>query len=606
MECVLARHQWFMATTKITTQQSDTIPKTPLAFLRYVSRPHMKWAVSVFIFVTLAQGFSSSMPYVYKMIIDSAQATSVGNGSIGSVWLWGIVYIVTVIFAVVSWRLSGFTGMRWIVGLNATAYNALFEYVSKHSHSYFSDRFAGSISSQIGHAAGGSESMAEALPWNYYANFLSLVLTFVYIATVSWLAAGLFVGLVAILVPLNVVLSKNRRRDVVTYSQNATGVTGRGIDAISNMSAVRQFVRQEDEVTSFGNAVALMRASNLKQRSGSEWILVYNAAIVLAFEAAILLLVLYLWSHGTISLGDLVLMFGLLISIMHTLVFIGHNMNGFVRRYGEIQEGLSEVLLPYEIVDVPSAEKLEVSEGKIEFRHVVFKYGEQEVFSDLELTIKPGQRIGIVGPSGAGKSTFVSLLLRQHELRGGEICIDGQAIHEVTQDSLREAMAVVPQEPLLFHRSIRDNIAYGKFDAIDEEVTKAAEMAQAHDFIATLPSGYETLVGERGVKLSGGQRQRIAIARAMLKDAPILILDEATSALDSESEVAVQKALHMLMEGKTVIAIAHRLSTLREMDRIIVLASGKIMEDGTHAELLEQAGLYASLWSHQSGGFLQE
>jgi ABC-type multidrug transport system fused ATPase/permease subunit len=196
--------------------------------------------------------------------------------------------------------------------------------------------------------------------------------------------------------------------------------------------------------------------------------------------------------------------------------------------------------------------------------------------------------------------------LRQHELSGGEIYIDRQAIHEVTQDSLRTAMAVVPQEPLLFHRSIRENIAYGKLDATDEEVVETAKMAQAHDFIATLPSGYNTLVGERGVKLSGGQRQRIAIARAMLKNAPILILDEATSSLDSESEVAVQKALHTLMEGKTVIAIAHRLSTLREMDRILVIAEGKIVEDGTHTALLKKGGLYASLWEHQAGGFLQE
>ncbi len=596
-----------MSEETVKTQvNEEVIPKTPLAFLRYVSRPHLKWAVGAFFFVTIAQGVSSSFPYIYKMIIDGAQSVSLGSGDISMVWLWGGVYIVAMLFEVVSWRLSGFTGMRWITGMNATAYHRLFEYISKHSHSYFSNRFAGSLSSQIGHAAGGAESMAEALPWNYYSNILSLLFTLIYMFTVSWLAAGLFLLLIVVLVPLNIVLSKRRREYVVAYSQNATKVTGRGVDAISNMAAVRQFVRQEHEITSFGQVVALMRMSNLTQRSKSEWIIFYNALIASVFETGILLFILSLWSQGSISVGDLVLVFGLLTHAMGTLVFIGNNMNGFIRRYGEIQEGLSEVLLPHEIVDIPGAKQLRADEGKIEFQHVRFDYGSQEVFSDLDMVIAPGQRVGLVGQSGAGKSTFVSLLLRQHELSGGAILIDGQAIHEVTQDSLRASMAVVPQEPLLFHRSIRENIAYGKPNATDAEVVHAAQMAQADDFITVLPQGYDTLVGERGVKLSGGQRQRIAIARAMLKNAPILVLDEATSALDSESEVAVQKALHALMQKKTVIAIAHRLSTLREMDRIVVLDHGKIIEDGTHESLLSQGGVYASLWKHQAGGFLQE
>ena len=590
-------------------RREESIPSTPLAFVRYVSRPHLKWAAGGFICVTLAQGLSSSLPYMYKMIIDSAQSVSVGNGNIGTVWLWGGLYIALISMMFVSWRLSGFTGMRWIAGLNATAYNTLFAYVSKHSHAYFSNRFAGSLSSQIGHAAGGAESMAEGLLYNYYSSILSLSFTIIYLASVSTVVAGIFFALIVILIPLNIVLSKRRRAHVVTYSRRATAVTGRTVDTISNIAAVRQFVRQEQEVTSFEKTVASMRWSNLTQRGMSEWILVLNDAIVTVFEAGILVFVLYLWSQGAVSLGSLVLVFGLLMSVMGTLVFIGNSMSGFVRRYGEIQEGLSEVLLPHEIVDVPGARTLEAYEGKIQFERVSFAYGDQkdrEVFSGLNLIIKPGERVGLVGSSGAGKSTFVSLLLRQHELTGGAILIDGQSIAEVTQDSLREAMAVVPQEPLLFHRSIRENIAYGKPDATDEEVANAAEMAQAHDFIEVLPQGYDTLVGERGVKLSGGQRQRIAIARAMLKDAPILILDEATSSLDSESEVAVQKALHTLMEKKTVIAIAHRLSTLREMDRILVLDEGAIVEDGTHAALLKKGGLYASLWKHQAGGFLQD
>jgi len=236
---------------------------------------------------------------------------------------------------------------------------------------------------------------------------------------------------------------------------------------------------------------------------------------------------------------------------------------------------------------------------------VTFAYGESTVFENFSCVIPPGQRLGLVGPSGAGKSTFVSLLLRQQDITGGAIRIDGQNIAEVAQDSLRAAISIVPQEPALFHRTIRENIAYGKPDATDDEVIEVAKKAQAHDFITALPDGYNTLVGERGVKLSGGQKQRVAIARAMLKDAPILILDEATSALDSESEVEIQHALHALMSGKTVVAIAHRLSTLREMDRIIVLEKGVITEDGTHDTLKDFGGTYARLWSHQAGGFVE-
>jgi ABC-type multidrug transport system fused ATPase/permease subunit len=292
--------------------------------------------------------------------------------------------------------------------------------------------------------------------------------------------------------------------------------------------------------------------------------------------------------------------------ITGTLIFIGRAFNAAAQNLGEMREGLEELLVPFDIVDAPDAKPLLVPEGVIEWRKVSFEYDEQPVFTELDLIIGAGERLGLVGPSGSGKSTFVSLLLRQYELGAGSIVIDGQDIAHATQDSLRQAVAVVPQEPALFHRSIRENILYGNPYATEAEVIAVAKKAQAHDFISQLPQGYDTLVGERGVKLSGGQKQRVAIARAMLKDAPILVLDEATSALDSESEVEIQKALEILMEGRTVIAVAHRLSTLRKMDRILVMDSGQIIEDGTHESLAKAGGVYERLWNHQAGGFLKE
>ncbi len=333
--------------------------------------------------------------------------------------------------------------------------------------------------------------------------------------------------------------------------------------------------------------------------------MVVNTFFAILMTALILGTLYLLMQEEAISVGVFVLVLGLLGRVGHLFITTGQALNRFIREYGNIEEGLKEILLPHTVTDIRNAKTLQISTGKINFNQVLFSHESVEVFNDFSLSIPAGQRLGLVGPSGAGKSTFVSLLLRQYDIESGSIEIDGQNIAEVTQGSLRAAIAVVPQEPALFHRTIRENIAYGKPNATEEEIIEVAKKAYAHDFITSLPLGYNTLVGERGVKLSGGQKQRIAIARAMLKNAPILILDEATSALDSESEVEIQKALHILMVGKTVIAIAHRLSTLREMDRIIVLENGVIAEDGTHDTLLTYGGTYARLWAHQAGGFLE-
>jgi ATP-binding cassette subfamily B multidrug efflux pump len=321
---------------------------------------------------------------------------------------------------------------------------------------------------------------------------------------------------------------------------------------------------------------------------------------------------LWLWSKGEVGAGAVAAATAMALRLNGIAHWIMWEMASLFEQIGTVQDGLNTLSRPHAVVDKPDAKQLDVPHGEVRFEKVNFAYGgERTVIDDFTLTIRPGEKIGLVGRSGAGKSTIVNLLLRFYDVEGGRVLIDGQDVSQVTQESLRAHVGMVTQDTSLLHRSVRDNILYGRPDAKDDEMIAAAERAEAAEFIQTLTDpkgrrGYDAHVGERGVKLSGGQRQRIAIARVMLKDAPILLLDEATSALDSEVEAAIQSSLYSLMEGKTVVAIAHRLSTIAAMDRLIVLDQGRIVEEGDHRTLLAHGGLYARLWAHQSGGFLGE
>jgi ATP-binding cassette subfamily B multidrug efflux pump len=321
---------------------------------------------------------------------------------------------------------------------------------------------------------------------------------------------------------------------------------------------------------------------------------------------------IWLWTQGQVGVGAVAAVTSMTMRINSMSHAVMWELTGLFENVGTILDGIGTLTRPRLVLDAPDAKPLEVSAGEVRFEHVRFGYGKaRPVIDDFTLTVKPGEKVGLIGRSGAGKSTLVNLLLRFYDLEGGRILIDQQDIAHVTQDSLRASIGMVTQDTSLLHRSVRDNILYGRPHASQEEMVRAAQRAQADDFVQNLtdPQGrvaYDAHVGERGVKLSGGQRQRIAIARVMLKDAPILLLDEATSALDSEVEAAIQASLQELMQGKTVIAIAHRLSTIAALDRLVVMDQGRIVEQGSHRELLAQGGLYARLWAHQSGGFLAE
>ena len=582
------------------------IPDTPLRFMFFISKPFSWYAFATLFLVTCAQVLSSTAPYVLKLLIDSLAAANTKDETLASISLWGSVYVAVLVLIFLGWRLSGFVGVRWLVRSKAYSFQVLYDYLALHSHSYFANRFAGAVANKVSHASDGVDGLIEQITWHYYTSALSLVGTTVLLFVTNIYLGGIFVGLTASLIFLNFILVKRRHPMVVAYAKASSVLRGMGVDFVTNIVATKHFSRIQYEHDRMQKYIDDRTQKDLKRDVSQEWGLAINNTFV-ASALALIVFVSYLGvRNDTMTVGDVVLVVTMMSSTAYTLIFIGNMLNGFMRTYGEIEEGLDEILVPYEIVDVSGAARLHVSGGDIVWKDVIFDYGENRVFDKFNLTIPQGQRVGLVGSSGAGKTTFVSLLLRQHNIQSGSITIDGQDIAEVTQDSLREHIAVVPQEPMLFHRTIKENIAYGKPEATDGEIIAVAKKAQAHEFISSLGEQYDTLVGERGIKLSGGQKQRVAIARAMLKNAPILVLDEATSALDSESEVAIQKALHELMEGKTVVAIAHRLSTLREMDRVLVLEQGKVIEDGKHAKLAKAGGLYQRLWEHQAGGFLQE
>lgn len=579
----------------------------PLAFFLYVSKPHVVAAALAVTAVTVAGIASSVVPYVFKLIVDSVTHLDAPGGYQALVWAC-TAYIVISALKELIWRASGYAGAHWATGVRATARQTLSAYLTLHSRDYFSNRFAGSLANKISHASSGVRDMVESMLWQFLSLTVNVVVSIGIAVYVNWVVGLVFITWVAVVLPLNIYLARKRVPLTIATQAAETELTGMTVDLLANVSAMQEHTSRPFELERLKTMIERRRLTGLRNWHFGEDTLTLNGFIQALFAAGMVFAAVYYAGVGTLSSGDIILIVTIIYRIEDQFLFLGSHINTFSERWGEIQESLEEILLAHEITDTPRAVSLKVSKGTLTFDAVRFAYHATDVrvLDDFSLTVPSHMKVGLVGKSGAGKSTLVKLLLRHYELSRGVIAIDGQDIAQVTLDSLRAAVAVVPQEAVLFHRTLRENISYGRPGATDAEVAEAARLAHAHEFITRLPKGYETLVGERGVKLSGGERQRIAIARAILKNAPILVLDEATASLDSESEALIQKALHTLMEGKTVIAIAHRLSTLREMDRIIVLSGGEIAEDGTHEQLLTRGGIYAGLWSHQAGGFLAD
>ncbi len=582
-------------------QSQDVIPQRPMAFFWYVSKP-FKWGMfGAIIMVVLASSLGQGSAYFFKLVIDAVEA----NNHEVALWV-ALLYPAVVFTEQLLYRGSALFGRYWVTNTKKYSYDVLSRYTLQHSHSFFINRFAGSLMSKMSNVTGAVDQLIPEILWTHLNSIVSLLVTMGFILIIDVRSFFIFTVLVVLLFVFNRWMAPEKAVRSRAAAEAATTLRARLVDVFSNIQAVRQYAQTKEEEQEIDTLSHHLKFTNNLSWTSTEKMLFWNGVILFLFSMAMFWSLVTGWKAGNVSTGELVLILVLYAQVTGTLTFIGRAFNSTARTVGEMEEGLEELLVPYEIVDAPGAVSLETKEASIDWNKVDFDFDGKAVFSDFNLQIPAGQRLGLVGQSGAGKSTFVSLLLRQHELGAGSVLIGGQDIARVTQDSLRRAIAVVPQEPALFHRSIRENIMYGNPSATEEEMFAVAKKAQAHDFISELPEGYDTMVGERGVKLSGGQKQRVAIARAMLKNAPILVLDEATSALDSESEVAIQKALENLMEGRTVIAIAHRLSTLRKMDRIIVMEGGQIIEDGNHEELVQNDGVYSRLWNHQAGGFMQD
>ncbi|MEM7588706.1 MAG: ABC transporter ATP-binding protein [Myxococcota bacterium] len=485
---------------------------------------------------------------------------------------------------------------------------ALFDYVNEHSYGFFANRYVGDVAAKIDNVSRSASEVVEEFMELFAPTLLAIMIATGTFFVLHPMFSALILLWAALHIGICLAASKKCIHLSDEHAGSQTALAGRVVDAITNFVNVKLFVRGHYERVR-------IRRQQTRERNNHRRLLMFIAQvhIVLGISAfllpglGMLWFLIYNWQHDRISLGELVFILNTTLNIVALVWYAGMELPYWFKELGVCRQALQLIKARHDVIDIPHAGPLRVNRGEITFENATFAYEkEKNVFNALSIRIFPGQKVGLVGFSGSGKSTFVNLLLRFFDLQEGKICIDGQDIHQVTRASLRRNIAVIPQHPTLFHRSLKENICYGQPHANHEDIVAASKQAHCHEFIELLSKGYDSLVGERGIKLSGGQRQRIVIARAMLKNAPILALDEATSALDSVTEKQIQDGLLKAMQGRTVIVIAHRLSTLRCMDRLLVFDKGRIVEDGTHQELLALQRHYAHMWHMQTAGFLPQ
>ncbi len=572
-------------------------------------QPNKSLFYGSFSFNFLAQIVGIFVPIYYKKFFDVLG----GAGSERSLVVPMLVKVVIIIGALhlldqIFWRI----GMFWYNSMESKVMARLkqnsFDYMSLHSYNFFTNNFAGSLVQRVNRFSRSFETLCDVIAFN----IMPIAITVAGSIIVTWFIAPIisFVifGWVVLFLAFNLLFSRWKLKYDIAASESDSKTTGYLADAITNNNAISLFTGHSYESKGFKNV-----SDDQARKTRFSWLLGeisdgMQGFLVTLVEFFVFYYGIKYWENGLVTIGVFVLAQTYIIGLAQQLWGLSNVVRRISEGIADSKEMVDILLTPYEISDIPNAKKLIVQKGEITFKNIYFNFNEtREVLSDINLTIKPGEKIAIIGPSGAGKTTFVRLIMRLYDVTKGSIMIDNQDIHTVMQDSLRENIGFVPQDPILFHRTLMDNIRYGRRGATDEEVMHAAHLAHCDEFIDNLPLKYGTFVGERGIKLSGGERQRIAIARAILKKAPIFILDEATSSLDSHSEFLIQDALDNLMHDCTTIVIAHRLSTIKKMDRIIAIKDGKIIEEGTHNELVhKRGGLYKKLWDLQVSGFIQD
>ena len=590
------------------TFNDGSLPQTPFAFIwMFVRRRLMGWALAVVtcaFFSMLTMGFEP--PALRGLVNELSRIAGTGAWSYEATY-WFIVLGGMWIISSAFNRLYQVSDIRFTPVLRYMIQAYLFSYLLEHSPRFFQENFAGKLSQKIKQAGQSAVTLLNIVLHDGVRIVTILVIGVWLLAAANPLFAVTLLAWSAVYLGLSSLLARRCMRLSQAFSEEVTTSTGRLVDAIGNVELIRSFVRSVFERNFLDVFLARERDASRRLRTFLAYSQLFQHGAMLAFQLGVLAASIAQVVRGAMTPGDFVMMVSLSTLIATQVWNLSSRLIEFFEQYGTLRNSIDLVTRPHEIVDQAEAAPLQVGRGAIEFRQIYYAHpGDRAVFEGLNLSLRGGEKVAIVGPSGAGKSTLVKLLRRQFPLDAGQILIDGRDINSVTLDSLNDAVGEVPQSPGLFHRSLRENILYARPDASQAEIEEAARKAHCHQFILQRASGYDTIVGEQGVRLSGGERQRVAIARAFLKNAPILVLDEATSSLDSETEHMIQEALFRLIAGRTVIAIAHRLSTITRMDRILYLDQGRIVEEGAHDELLRRDGVYAALWRRQVGGFLPE
>lgn len=578
------------------------LPDSPVAFLwRYVVRRPWRFG-SLFMLIIGAAGCAVAVQYGMKLLVD---AMAEGARATAAVWFPLTLFLALIVVENVLWRLGGWLGCNTVIASVMDIRIDLFRYLTGHPMRYFNEHFAGSLGNRISALGASAGAIFGGLAWKIIPPVVDFLGAVVLLFSVDWRMAMALIFFVAIVAVLITGFGIRGRAKHQRFAAQSARVGGELVDAVSNVWTIKAFSARDRESERLAEAIGYEARAQRRSWMYLEKARVLHDICLAVMAGGMLIWAITLWLSGNVTAGDVVLVSALTFRILHGSRDLALALVDTSQQIGAIDDTLRIIVQPHGLED--PEHHVALAEGEIVFDNISYSYpGNRPLFDGFSLRIEPNQKVGIVGPSGAGKSTLISLIQRLDDVQSGRILIGGQDVRSVSQDSLRGKIAVVPQETALFNRSVRENIRYGRPDASDDEVVAAARAAFCDAFIRELPQGYDTVVGERGVNLSGGQRQRLGIARAFLKNAPILLLDEATSALDSQSEAEIQIALNALVQNRTVIAVAHRLSTLSSFDRIVVLRNGKLMEEGSPQELRSRKGEFEALWRLQSDGFIAE